>query len=48
MLILPLAVEHMSIAYKSLQMVEVRKVKLYPLYAMEAQGRRGGIAPTHT
>jgi hypothetical protein len=24
------------------------KVKLYPLYAMEAQGGRGGIAPTHT
>jgi hypothetical protein len=24
------------------------KNKLYPLYAMEAQGGRGGIAPTHT
>jgi hypothetical protein len=23
-------------------------VKLYPLYAMEAQGGRGDIAPTHT
>jgi hypothetical protein len=23
-------------------------IKLYPLYAMEAQGGRGGIAPTHT
>jgi hypothetical protein len=25
-----------------------KKVKLYPLYAVEAQGGRGGIAPAHT
>jgi hypothetical protein len=27
---------------------KVKKSKVIPLHAMEAHGRRGGIAPTHT
>jgi hypothetical protein len=28
--------------------ISKKKIKLYPLHAMEAPGGRGGIAPTHT